>query len=453
VKARAAAALLVAALHGAGGPAGAAEGKPFAWAGLGPKTVTVGEPVTLTVVVYAPTWFTSAPRFPPIDVKDAMVVFLEEGTNLSQKVGDAEYAGQQRQYLIYPQRAGDFTVPSFSVGVRYAIEGKPSPPVLVAAQAGRFTATIPAAAAGLGYFVATPAFRLTAATDRPLSGLKVGDSFTRTITTAAISAFAIMLPPLSFPRVDGLSVYTSQPRLSDTGGERGEARVGTRVESATYTLQEEGTFQLPAVEIAWWDTIGRVLRRSRLEAVDFTVAPNPELKAEIPLPVDPEEVKAAAAAHGWRRYVRAYAPTALGVLATAGLLALLVRLRIDWFRAWRAARRRKRDESEAAYLERIETAGRSGLASEVLAATYRWLDHRGEAEAPARLDRFVHDSGDPKLPELAAGLLEAARADGAARGPDARAGHFADALLRAARRTGAPVPTKTAALGPLNPRS
>jgi BatD DUF11 like domain len=453
VKHRAAAVAIAVALASAGASAGAAEGKPFAWAGLGPKTVTVGEPVTLTVVVYVPTWFTGAPKFPPIDVKDAMVVFLEEGgTNLSQKVGEAEYAGQQRQYLIYPQRAGEFTVRSFTVSVRYAIETRPSPPTAVPAQGGRFTATIPAAAAGLGYFVAAPAFRLTAATDRRLADLKVGDSFTRTITMAAAGDFAVMLPPLSFPGADGLSVYPAQPRLSDTGIERGEPRIGTRIESATYALQKEGAFQLPPVEIAWWDTNARVLRRSRLDAVDFSVAPNPGLQAEIPLPVDPEAEKAAAAAHDWRRYALTYGPIAFGVVVAVGLLVSLLRLRLDSLRAWWAARRRKREESEAAHLARVEKAARSGRPGDLLNATYRWLDRRWGTEGAARLDRFAEASGDPELPGLAEGLLKAALDDQGSGSADTSPDDFLKALLRAARRSSGRA-AKGEALGPLNPRS
>ena len=303
----------------------AAEAKPFIWTGIGPKAVTVGQPVTLTVDVYVPTWFTSAPRFPPIDVKDAVVVFLEEGgENMSHIVGEQSYAGQRRQYLIYPQRAGEFVVPPFEVQIRYAIDAQPSPRTPVSSPGARFSATIPEAAAGLGYFVATPSFQLTATTDRPLEGLKVGDSFTRTITMSATQAFAMMLPPLTFPAVDGLAVYPAPPSVSDSGGERDEVRVGRRVESVTYVLQKEGAFHLPPTEVAWWDTGARTLRRAQLSAVDFTVAPNPALKAEIPLPPDPAELSATPPPFDWRVFLRTYGPRALGIFAALGLLLRLL---------------------------------------------------------------------------------------------------------------------------------
>src|SRR5262249_6583743 len=80
-----------------------ADGKPFVRSTLKPQSVTVGQPVTLDVTVFVPSYFTGAPRFPQLEVKDAVVVFVEQGANLSERVGADSYAGQSRSYLIYPQ--------------------------------------------------------------------------------------------------------------------------------------------------------------------------------------------------------------------------------------------------------------------------------------------------------------------------------------------------------------
>ena len=44
-----------------------AEPKPVAWTNVNPRSVTVGQPVTLTVDVYVPSFFTGAPRFPQLE--------------------------------------------------------------------------------------------------------------------------------------------------------------------------------------------------------------------------------------------------------------------------------------------------------------------------------------------------------------------------------------------------
>ena len=51
--------------------------------------------------------------------------------------------------------------------------------------------------------------------------LKVGDSLARTITVEAADLPAMLLPPVRFAAVDGLSVYPDQPTLADKAGERG----------------------------------------------------------------------------------------------------------------------------------------------------------------------------------------------------------------------------------------
>jgi hypothetical protein len=426
------------------------EPKPFVRAGLGPKTVTVGQPVTLTVDVFVPTWFTSAPKFAPIEVKDAIVVFLEQGgENLTESVGGQNYAGQRRQYVIYPQRAGDYEVPAFEVKVRYAIDAKPSSRTGVPGRGGRFSATIPAAAAGLDYFLATPSFKMAETTDRPLDGLKVGESFTRTVTTTASDAFASMLPPLRFEPVDGASVYPATPALSDSGGERDVQRVAKRVESATYVLRQEGDLQLPEIQVAWWDTFARQLRRETLPAQTVHVAANPALTSEIPLPPDAEAAPPPGGTHALAAGLRRYGPFVLAAAVAVALLLRFLRPRMEALRARRAARLKEREESEAAALERLEQAARTGRTSELLAATYRWLDRRADGAA-TRLDVLAARSGDPTFAALADDVVRSALAGGESISPGA-AQRFVRGLEAAARReTRRPPPA--GALGPLNPR-
>jgi BatD DUF11 like domain len=430
-----------------------AEGKALVYTSLHPKAVTVGQPVTLTVDVFVPTYFTGAPRFPPLDVKEAMVVFVDEGQNLTESVGEVTYAGQRRSYLIYPQREGAFEVPSFEVKVSYAVDGKASPRTSASGRGGSFTAAVPEAARRLEHFIATPSFQLTESTDRPLEGLEVGDSITRTITMTAVEAFAMMLPPLSFPPVDGLGVYPAEGRVSDSSGERGAARVGKRVELVTYVMRKEGDYRLPAIDIDWWDTVARTVRRASLAELALSVAGNPNLKAEIPLPEDPSEKPPPP--DPWkplREALRRYGPVAAVLVLSVALLLRLFRARIRALRERHQARRREREESAAAHLERLRKAALAGP-TELLAATYRWLDRRGDSSAAARLDRFAKESGDPALPGLADALVVSALGEGGSAGPSDGSSPrgFVEALIQAETKGKSKTPALQA-LEPLNPR-
>jgi hypothetical protein len=424
-----------------------AQGEPFVRTQLSARSVTVGQPVTLDVEVFVPSYFIGAPRFPEIAVKDAVAVFVDEGVNLTAPAAGQTYVGQRRSYLIYPQQEGSFEVPAFAVEVRFATQGTVSPRTPVPARGARFEARIPAAARGLGYFVATPSLELTGTIDRPLAGLKPGDSLTRTITLTAVDAFAMMLPPLSFAALDGLAVYVGQPETSDSPGERGGARVGRRVESVTYLFQKPGSYRLPAIDIAWWDTSARTLRHSQVPELDLAIAPGPVLEPEIPLPADPASQPPSL----WRRTLgalRRYGP--FGALALI-LLALALRFLRRRLEAWREraeAGRREREESPEAYLERLEAAARSGRPAELLAATYRWLDRQSPAASAARLDRYSEESGDPELPALARALVDSAIASGED-GTSPTGLAFSHAVARAARRPVARPPAGS--LEPLNP--
>jgi hypothetical protein len=429
-----------------------AEPKPVAWTNLNPRSVTVGQPVTLTIDLYVPSSFSGAARFPQLEVRDAVVVFVDDGPSLTQRMGQQDYAGQRRSYKIYPQREGAFAVPDFTVKVSFPGEGGATTRAAAPAKGGSFEATIPAAARRASHFLATSSFQVQADTDRPMAGLRTGDSFTRTVTMTAADAFAMMLPPLAFAPVDGLAVYPAQPKVQDHGDGRDEPRVAERVESTTYVLQKPGSYELPAAEIAWWDTRSQTLRRATVPELDLAVAARPEVQAEIPLPPDPGEQPAVP--DPWRplrEAVRRVGPLALVALAVAGVILRLLRAPLRALAARRAARRRARDESEAAYLTRVAEAARSGRPKELLAATYRWLDRRPRASREeARLDRFVMQSGDPDLPEVAAALVEGAlEVEEVSDVPSSE--RFAGALARAAERTAPPAAAAPGSLGPLNP--
>jgi hypothetical protein len=441
---------LVAAACWLAAPPARAQGQPFVRTSLDPRSVTVGQAVTLTVDVFAPGYFTGAPRFPQLEVKDAVVVFVDQGSNLNDKLKGVDYAGQRRSYLIYPQRAGTFEVPAFQVQVSYGAPGKAGPHAASAA-GSRFEASIPQAARGLGYFVATPSFELKGALDRQPSGLKVGDSLTRTITMSATDAFAMMLPPLSFPAMDGIAVYPAQPKTEDGSTERGAARVARRVESVTYVLQKPGHYALPEVAIAWWDTKAKALRRASLPALAFDVADDPNRKAEIPLPQ--EDAAAAPPPDPWqavRDALRRFGPLVLLALVVLAVLLRFVRAPIRALLARRAARRRAEADSADAFLGKLKAAARSGRPGELLAATYRWLDRRPvEGASAARLDRFAQQSGDPALPGLASAVVDSAL--GVKPAPAVEPERFVSALERAAVRARTSR-ADASALGPLNPR-
>ena len=82
--------------------------------------------------------------------------------------------------------------------------------------------------------------------------LKAGEPVTVTIALMAEGAKAETLPEVKLALPDSLKVYPEQPSFrSDKGG---NGLSGLREEKFTVVGNEAGEFQIPAVEIPWWNT-------------------------------------------------------------------------------------------------------------------------------------------------------------------------------------------------------
>ena len=393
-----------------------AQGKdrPIVRARIQPKTVMVGAPATLTVDVLVPTWMTGAPQFPEIEIADAVVIFLERGGhNLTERLNGEAWAGLRREYRIYPIRPQPFTISGFEVIITYAIDAKPSRPAPVAMPAVSFRAAVPEEAAGLDYFFSASAFDLESVFDRSLDDLEVGDAVKRIITMLATDSFSMMLPALEVQSIDGIAVYPDPPALTDSGGERGEARTAHRTETVSYVFQEEGRYELPAINIPWWDSRSSRLRIASLPAVELEVAPNPDFAEEIPLP--PEEIAAdgpgVEEAPHWRETMKRWALPALFVVGLAWIVLRWFRGALPGLRASLVENRQRREESEASYFKRFKQACRAGDPDAILRQVMFWLDRFVTTPGAATLEGFVSDSQDSQLAEQAQRLSDAVFAE------------------------------------------
>ena len=386
------------------------EPRPFARARLEPgPRVTVGQPVTVVVEVLVPSFFTGAPRFPALDVDDALAIFKDRGINFTERVDGETWAGQSRGYDVYPQRPGEFEIEAIPVRVRYRSEsGGVRTEVTVTPPPVSFEAVLPPEAADLPYFISTTQLGIEQSFDREPGTLKVGEAFVRTITMTVEDALSMVIPPLPADRLPGLAVYPDPPEVTDEGGERGERIVGRRVERITYVAEEAGEYRLAPIELAWWDVGAKSLRTATLPALDVHVEPDPGAGAEIPLP--PEEIAGEPAAAESRPRVslvdllrRWGPPLAAGAL----FLYLFARL---WRRIQPAVCRRfadarlERRESEAVYFARFRRAARSGDPRATWNQWIAWLDRAHRGPGCATIRAFVQGTGNPDLEREAQAL-------------------------------------------------
>ena len=373
--------------------------RPILRVRLEPKgVVIVGQPVTLSVDVLVPTWFTRAPVYPALEIPGAITVLSDSRpVNLSERIAGDSWAGMTRNYIIYPQEPREYTLPPAEVLIVYALEGgKSSPPVGVKFPRRTFEATIPDEMAGLDYFIATSRLRLREKFDRKIENLKVGDTIQRTITITADNTLAMFLPPVAFGTFDGLAVYAQPPHTIDEKQQRSDFLRGKRVESVTYLIQEQGNYELPGIEIFWWDLNARRLRKSTLAPIVFKAAPNPDALAELP-PVL-ETAAEEATLQRKKSPLDLLKEWAVPGLVAGIVLFFTVRFGSRWagrVGVWREERRKIKTESEAAYFEKFHKACLSDDEADAMRSLISWLDRIApDRRAPLQL---LFEAGDTEL--------------------------------------------------------
>jgi hypothetical protein len=365
--------------------------EPILQVAVDPPRVVVGQKTTLRIDVLAPNYMTSPPELPGFQIRNAVTRKLQD-VNLSDQRNGTSYAGVRFEFAIYPQEAGSYAIADQKVKVKYAAE----PPAMreeeVALPRVSFEAYIPDAAADLNPFLAAGTLTIAQSVQRSSKQLKVGDSITRAVTIQAEETPAMLLPPVTFPALDGLAVYPAQPALQDKTEGRTDALSATRTDSATYILQRAGDYTLPAIDVRWWNAAEGRVETAHLDAIAIKVAANPAVQSA--------DAGAATARSTWAAFVDLIADH-----WRLGLLAILLIAGLIWFapgavRRIADYRRRRRQaylQSEAYAFSRFRHAVRHGDAKAAYFAMLDWLPHVGATTPDHTVEAFKMAAADPAL--------------------------------------------------------
>jgi hypothetical protein len=366
----------------------------------GSGDVWVGQAVPLNVEVIVPSWFTGAPRFPELEVPNAVTLNPEAAVNFVVQSAGKTFSAQGRRYLIFPQIKGKYTVPSAKVEVTYAMpDGKPSAPKYPASPSLIFEARVPAEAEGARYFLITKSFHIAQSIDQKLEGLKVGDSITRTVNMTAEDTVGMTLPPLSFEAPEGIRLYTGVPKITEKA-ERGKIEAA-RTETATYVLEKEGRYKLPEIVILWWDPQKKKMNKARLPAMEFQVGGNAGYSTEVF--ASSEEIGGKPADEAKRTRLDLLRTTLNWVTPVLGfgVFLLIIRRILSMkgisLRSWLAERRKQRANAEITYFKRFQKASLSNDARATLRELMYWLDRLNTQTEASTLERFAGESGMPEL--------------------------------------------------------
>jgi hypothetical protein len=250
-------------------------------------TVKVGQRVTLALDIFTSTWFTRAPEIQPMTLRGAIHLQPQQfDTNYSVYRQGARYAVQRREITIFPQRTGQFIIPSQIAkvwiagdsGERLAQQSVRSEPLVFQVEAisaeevqhKHVTSSILVAED----LVITESFEPSLETLAEKRNLYAGDAIVRRITLQAKGTLGMLIKPLAWPDIKpdikNVTIQAGQTTVSDRTN-RGEF-TGIRVETRSYVFEQDGEFTLPPITVYWWDQTQQMLSEVSLPQHTLTVA-------------------------------------------------------------------------------------------------------------------------------------------------------------------------------------
>jgi len=351
---------------------------------VSPEDVWVGQKVVLHVDVLAKDGWAQLRKVTDADVNGAYLIRLEsQGTRLSETIDGGSYTGQRYDFMLFAQRNGKITVPSIPVDVEIRTWGADggTRTERMSLPSVEFGVRTPPGAEGIRGLTSTGSLTADQSWDPEMEDLTVGDAIKRTITLRGDDLSGMAFAPTLHDKIDGLGIYPGEPTVEDRFA-RGNL-VGTRIETVTYVFERAGNFELPSVELTWWDTGSEELQHIVLSGLKPRITGG---SLSEPAPLQQAEQQQD------KRLLLTL--LTLILVVAVGLLVLRGRIAAGW-KVWRNVR----SEAEATYFQRIRRAAESGDYDAVQRETMRWLDRINDNSRPARLDLFLRKFGDARSQE------------------------------------------------------
>ena len=209
------------------------------------------------------------------ELKEAVIEKLGEDSNYTTQIKGVDYWVTERKYAIFPQQSGVLTIPALTLNAE-----------IVSAQAGRnsffgqaitqnkrvsskpITLNVQAVPEALkqAAWLSAESLQLTEQWSDSQLQVKVGEPLTRTVTLVAKGSTVGQLPELSTQiAVEGIKTYPDQPQLQEA--KNNDGLTAMRQEKIAFIANKAGEYQLPAIDVAWFNSKTQQLETAHLPAV------------------------------------------------------------------------------------------------------------------------------------------------------------------------------------------
>ena len=184
----------------------------------------------------------------------------------------------ERRFALIPQQSGELTLgrsrfeglliePGYNRFDPFGMDGKPvqrySQPITLN------VATQPKQFAGAQWLPAKN-ITLNAHWQTPPDKLKAGEPVTLTLAIMAEGLTAEQLPPLKLDAPAGIKAYTDKPELRNQTNANGV--VGVRNENWVILAPYNGSYNLPAINLDWWNINTQKAEQAKIDAVTLVVS-------------------------------------------------------------------------------------------------------------------------------------------------------------------------------------
>ncbi|MGP0174472.1 BatD family protein [Pseudomonas sp. NCHU5208] len=279
----------------------------FIDASLDQESVYVQAQAVLTLRIYHSVSLYDDSSLTPLQIDDARVERLGEPRTYEKDIGGVRHGVIEVRYAIYPQRSGQLIIPGQVFSATLVERGgndfnpfgprpgrvtrvkSPDIPLQVRPKPAAYPADVP--------WLPARALGLAESWNPQPEQAKVGESLTRSLTLKVDGLSSAQLPPLPATQVDGLRRYPDQPQLSDQPSDTG--MLGSREDREALVPSRSGSFELPPLQVVWWNTKTDSLERTTLPARTLQVAENPALQVDEPVTPIPSEVQRMEGAPLW----------------------------------------------------------------------------------------------------------------------------------------------------------
>ncbi|MDP3528437.1 BatD family protein [Methylicorpusculum sp.] len=214
------------------------------------------------------------------EMDDAVIEKMGEDSNYSTQINGVDYTVTERRYAIFTQKSGIVTIKPLTLDAEVLVTGRPRFNGFFSRQMTK-TKRVSSKAVTLDvqplpqnfkaqHWLPAEAVSLSQSWSGDISQMKVGEPVTRTLTLLVKGAAVGQLPELNNAiDQENVKTYPDQPVLREE--KKPEGMMAFREEKIAFIPSKEGTFELPAIDIPWFNVITGKLEVAKIPAAVINV--------------------------------------------------------------------------------------------------------------------------------------------------------------------------------------